>query len=178
MIRKCPDCGEKRVAFSTRKTIGRFLHPILPFRAGRCVNCKRRRTDVNGWLLVVCLVAFFLIVTYVSIVVSGLSPKRQQMGGGGGGDLKASTHHPSKVNVVAARDERPLTVEVTRKAKKAAVSRRAKSRVQEVRIEGGATLKPSLSQQKKMVAEYSTLTPIDGERCSNKPTRPIPIATS
>ncbi len=123
MIRKCPDCGEKRVAFSTRKTIGRFLHPILPFRAGRCVNCKRRRTDVNGWLLVVCLVAFFLIVTYVSIVVSGLSPKRQQMGGGVG-DLR---RRRIRLKSTSLPDERPLTVEVTRRLKGGCIQTREKS---------------------------------------------------
>ncbi len=83
MIRKCPDCGEKRVAFSTRKTIARFFHPVLPFRAGRCVNCKRRRTDVNGLWLIVCLAGFFLALAYMSGIMSSLQYTRQKIGNEG-----------------------------------------------------------------------------------------------
>lgn len=99
MVRKCPDCGDKRVAFSTRKTTARFFHPILPLRAGRCVNCKRRRTDVNGLWLLACLAGFGLIFVYLSGIVSGLQDKRQKIG---------DSDHIAQQNKIAQPNGLPL----------------------------------------------------------------------
>ncbi len=97
MASKCPDCGDKRIAFSTRKPIARIFHPILPFRAGRCGNCKRRRTSVNGLSLLVCFAGPLLILTYFSEMVSGLQIAWRKVGFSAAAHESKPRTSPSKV---------------------------------------------------------------------------------
>lgn len=125
MARKCPDCSDKRIAFSTRKTIARFFYPILPFRAGRCVNCKRRRTHVNSVALIACLVGSFLILVYLSTVVTGLQRTQRQTGEKDAERLQALPgHRPDHVSSAVAREQKPAlpAVKEARDVKEATLS--------------------------------------------------------
>ncbi len=70
MVRRCPDCGDKQIIFSTRKTITRFFSPLLPLRAGRCASCKRRRMRINSGLFIAVFAIFLAFVLFPEIFES------------------------------------------------------------------------------------------------------------